>query len=66
MSDKQQLYRLIDQLPEGDVVAALRYLEFLLSREAPVDPEMLARIDAARREPSPGIAHEEIMHEFGL
>ena len=47
-------------------MAALRYLEFLLSQDAPIDPEMLARIDTARREPSPGIAHEDIMREFGL
>jgi len=66
MPDKQQLHRLIDRLPESDVLAALRYLEFLLSQDAPIDPEMLARIDTARREPSPGIPHEDIMREFGL
>jgi hypothetical protein len=65
MPDKQQLHQLIDQLPEGEVAAALRYLEFLLSQEAPIDPEMLSRIDAARRDPSPGIPHEELMREFG-
>jgi hypothetical protein len=62
MSDKQQL----DQLPEVELPAAARYIEFLLSREAPVDPEMLARIDAARANPSPGIPHEEILREYGL
>jgi len=27
---------------------------------------MLARIDAARAHPSAGIAHEEVLREFGL
>ena len=44
MLDKQQLHHLVDQLPESEVTAAPRYLEFLLSQEAPVDPEMLGRI----------------------
>jgi hypothetical protein len=34
--------------------------------EQPVDSEMLARIDAARANPSPGIPHEEILREFGV
>jgi hypothetical protein len=66
MPDKQQLHRLVDQLPDAEVKAALRYVEFLLSQEPPVDPEMLARIDAARANPSPGIPHDEVMREFGL
>ena len=65
MPDKQQLHRLVDQLPDAEVLVALRYVEFLLSQEAPVDPDMLARIDAARADPSPGIPHEEVMREFG-
>ncbi len=66
MSDKQQLHHLIDQLPESELTAAARYLEFLLSHEAPVDPEMLARIDEARAHPAPGISHDEVLKEFGL
>ena len=66
MPDRQQLHRLVDQLPDPEVPAALRYVEFLLSQEAPVDPDMLARIDAARPDLSPGIPHEEVMREFGL
>ena len=66
MPDKQQLHQLVDRLPATELAAALRFLEFLLSQEAPVDPEMLARIDAARTDPSPGIPHEEVMREFGL
>lgn len=45
MPDKQQLHQLVEQLPESEVSAAARYLEFLLAHEAPVDPEMLKRID---------------------
>jgi hypothetical protein len=66
MLDKQELHRLVDQLPESELTAAARYLEFLLSQEAPVDPEMLARIDHARAHPSAGIAHDEVLREFGL
>jgi hypothetical protein len=49
-----------------EITAAERYLRFLIAREAPVDPEMLARIDAARAHPSPGIPHAEVLREFGL
>ena len=66
MPDRQQLHHLIDQLPVSEIAAALRFVEFLLSQEAPVDPEMLSRIDEARANPSPGIPHEEVMREFGL
>ena len=64
--DKQQLHYLVDQLSEPDLTAAARYLEFLLSHEAPVDPEMLARIDQARAHCSPGISHDDVLREFGL
>ncbi|MFN7938508.1 MAG: hypothetical protein U0R19_34590 [Bryobacteraceae bacterium] len=66
MLDKQQLHHLVDQLPEAELVAAARYLEFLLSHEAPVDPEMLARIDHAREHASAGISHEDVLREFGV
>jgi hypothetical protein len=66
MPDKQQLHQLIEQLPESEMIAAARYLEFLLAREAPLDPEMLARIDQARAHPSPGIPHEDLLREYGL
>jgi hypothetical protein len=36
MPDKQQLHHLIDQLPESEISAAARYLEFVLAHEAPV------------------------------
>lgn len=66
MPDKQQLHQLIDQLPDSEITAAARYLEFLTSREAPVDAEMLARIDAARANPSTGIPHDDVLREYGL
>ena len=66
MADKEQLHQLIEQLPHEEIDAAERYLRFLIAQEAPVDPEMLARIDAARAHPSPGIPHDEILREFGL
>ena len=66
MPDKQQLHELIDQLPESEMISAARYLEFLVAREAPVDEEMLTRIDRARKSPSPGISHAEMLKEFGI
>jgi hypothetical protein len=66
MAGKEQLYQLVEQLPSEEIVAAERYLRFLIAHEAPIDPEMLASIDAARANPSPGIPHEEVLREFGL
>ncbi len=48
MADRQQLHNLIDQLPDSEVVAASRFLEFLTAREAPINAELLARIDQTR------------------
>ena len=44
----------------------MRYLEFLLDREGPVDPDVLTRIVRARANPSSGISHEDVLREFGL
>ena len=66
MGDREQLHELVDRLPDGELVSAVRYLEFLNAREAPVDPEMLARIDEARANRAPGIPHEDVLKEFGL
>ena len=63
MLDRRPLHQLIDQLPETGLPTAARYLQFLLAQEAPVDQEMLARIDDARANPSPGIPHEDILRE---
>jgi hypothetical protein len=65
MSEKERLHHLIDELPDSEISAAIRFLQFLVLQEAPVDAEMLARIDAARVNPSAGIPHEEILREFG-
>jgi hypothetical protein len=63
---KDQLHSLVERLPDSEIKAAERYLEFLLlSEDLPVDPEMLERIDRARAHPSAGIPHEEIMREYG-
>jgi len=61
MSEKEQLHHLIDQLPESEIAAAKRFLQFLAAHEAPLEPDMLARIDGARANPSLGIPHEEIL-----
>jgi len=67
MAQKESLHTLIEQLPSSEVDVAERFLRFLLAKdEPPVDPAMLARIDAARANRSPGIAHEDVLREFGL
>jgi hypothetical protein len=66
MPDKQQLHHLIDLLPESEISAAARYIEFFLAHEAPVDADLLARIDRARDQPSQGISHSDVLREFGL
>jgi hypothetical protein len=63
---KEHLHELVNRLPESQVALAALYLEFLIAHdEQPVDSEMLARIDAARANPSPGLLHEEILRQFG-
>jgi hypothetical protein len=64
---KDQLHELVNRLAESELTPAARYLEFPINHEEqPFETEMLARIDAARARPSPGIPHEEIMREIGL
>ena len=49
MQSKRRIHELVDRLPDSETGAAASYLEFLIARdEAPIDPEMLKRIDAAR------------------
>lgn len=55
----------MDDKEQQDTVAE-RQARFSIAQEAPVDPEMLARIDTARANPSPGIPHAEVLREFGL
>ena len=66
MPDKQLLRDVIDRLPDAELVAATRYVQFLLNQESPVAPDMLARIDQARANPSDGISHEDMLREFGI
>jgi hypothetical protein len=64
MSAKQRLHDLVEQLPPSEIETAAQLLEALV--EAPVDPEMLERINAARQERGAGIPHEEVLKEFRL
>ena len=64
MSPKQRLHELVEQLPAAEIEAAVELLQALV--EAPVDPEMLARMNAARPKRGAGIPHEEVLKEFGL
>ncbi len=64
---KQELHELVERLPDEDLPAAQQFLEFLVRREEPpVDPDLLARIDASRTNNGPTIPHEEMLREFGL
>jgi len=54
MSAEQRLHDLVEQLPASGVEPAVEFLESLV--EAPLDPDMLARIDDARQQRSIGIA----------
>ena len=63
LSAKQRLHELVEQLPPSEIESAVEFLESLV--EAPVEPEMLARIDAARQQRGLGIPHEEVLKELG-
>jgi hypothetical protein len=64
MSTKQRLHELVERIPASRIDAAVELLESLL--EAPVDLEMLDRIDETRRERGAGLPHEEVLREFGF
>ena len=77
---RDPLHDLIDRLPEGELPAAQRFLEFLASSpayrtalSAPPDDEPVTEADAAallrvREEVRIGkvVSHDEILREFGL
>jgi hypothetical protein len=63
MSGKQKLHDLVEQIPAAGIQRAVEFLESLV--EAPVDPQMLARIDAARNKRESGVSHQDILDEFG-
>lgn len=78
---RQELHRLVDELPEAETYAARRYLEYLRDRrlpglkellEAPEEEEELT--DAARKrldergqqaEDGQTVSHEDVRREFG-
>jgi hypothetical protein len=74
------LHELIDRLPEDELLAARRFLEFLATSpayraalSAPPDDEPVTEADAkalsrVREEARAGkvVSHDEILREFGL
>ena len=51
MSDRERLHRTIDMLPEAEIGAALRFVEYLRDSTA-ADP-IAARLRAAQEDPEP-------------
>jgi len=74
------LHELIDRIPEGELVAAQRFLEYLATSpayraalsarfdEEPVNEEDAAAMTRALDEVRAGrvVAHDDILREFGL
>ena len=77
---KQELHRLIEQLPNGQVTAALQYMHYLCADpvllsllNAPTDDELYTEVQRERDAEAErsiasgdGISHEEVLREFGL
>jgi len=77
---RDALYALIDRIPEDELPAAKRFLEYLATSpayraalSAPPDDELVTEADAAaisqaRQEVRAGkvVSHLEILREFGL
>ena len=77
---RDALYALIDRIPENELPAAKRFLEYLATSpayraalSAPPDDEPVTEADAAaisqaRQEVRAGkvVSHREILREFGL
>ncbi|MDP2728001.1 MAG: hypothetical protein Q8P59_10730 [Dehalococcoidia bacterium] len=82
MITKEELHKLVEDLPQGEMEAARRYLQYLrdlgdpllrMLMQAPFDDELeddeeRAAIAEARREIAAGqvVSHEDIRREFGL
>jgi hypothetical protein len=80
MSDRQDLHELIDHIPASDVPAARKFLRAMIEDpveasilaapldDEPVTAEDIEALDEARAslDRGEGIAHEDIMREFGL
>ena len=77
---RAELHDLVDRIPEEDLTAAQRYLQYLAtspayraSLAAPPDDEAVTRgdeevIERTVAEVRAGrvVSHEEVLHEFGL
>jgi hypothetical protein len=77
---REALHELIDRIPEGEIVAAQRFLEYLATSaafratlSAPPDNEPVTRGDAESIARAHGdlragrvVSHEEVLREFGV
>jgi hypothetical protein len=74
---REELHKLLDHIPDSDIPTAQKFLRALVDPlelavlTAPPDnepetEEELADVESARREPTPGTPHEEVLREFGL
>jgi len=61
-TDRDILHELVDRLPNAEIEAARRFLEFLSHREMAeeIDPQTAAEIRASLADPRPDIPHEEL------
>lgn len=76
-TDRQDLHKLVDHIPVGEVPAARKILRALmdpvelslLSAQLDDEPDTQDERNAVERalaEPRPGTSHEEVLREFGL
>jgi hypothetical protein len=77
---REALHNLVDRIPEGEIIAAQRFLEYLATTaafratlSAPLDDEPVTQGDAesiarARKDIESGrvVSHDEILREFGI
>jgi hypothetical protein len=59
MASKDDLKRLIDELPDHETDAALRFLQFLRQAPAPLDEETRRWLDSGLEDAAAGIAAAE-------
>jgi len=78
--NRETLHHLIDRIPEGELPAAQRFLEYLASNPAyraamsappddePVTPGDAEAIAKAREDVRAGrtVSHDDVLREFGL
>lgn len=74
---RQELHVLVDCIPTSDLPTARKIVRSLVDPaelailnaspdDEPESEEERAAVEAARRETGPGVAHEEVLREFGL